>query len=118
MMRLARTAIIACTIVVGAPLVTTMQGCSLFQQDASPNQIFDELQADYIFVVRNLIAARSAGRISGEQWRDVFLPLIERGDAALDQMDAARQSGDLDSFGAARIILAQTVAELGARYAD
>jgi hypothetical protein len=33
-------------------------------------------------------------------------------------MDAARQSGDLDSFGAARIILAQTVAELGARYAD
>lgn len=118
MMRLARTALIACTIAVGVPCVITMPGCSLIQRDATPNQRFDDLQADYNFVVRNLIAAKSAGKISDEQWADVFFPLIERGDMALDQMDAARQSGDLTAFDAARIILEQTVIELGERYVD
>jgi hypothetical protein len=101
-------------VLVGVPAVTTpMTGCAVFDTQATPADRYAELNELFIFGVRNAISARQNGHISDEAWADTYLPAINAGNEALEQMDAARKSGDLTAFNAARIVLNQAIEQIG-----
>jgi hypothetical protein len=54
---------------------------------------FVQTQDVYITATQALIAARKRGDIDTTTWKEDVLPLIRAGDQALDQYDAATQSG-------------------------
>lgn len=98
---------VLCLIVVGAlvPQAVTMPGCALVQRGASPDSVYFDTQEAFILSVRNLNAARRAGEIGDEDWVNIYLPAINRGNSILDDMDAARAAGDFDRLNALRLIL-------------
>lgn len=106
-------ALIACTIAVGVPYAITAPGCAIFSSSATPNEKYYEAQELFILAVRNAIAARSANRISDDAWANIYLPAINRGNSILDQMDAARIEGDIDTLAILRSALTELVAQIG-----
>lgn len=104
-MKSIRALVLCLALLAAAPAVTVMPGCALIQREATPNAVYFDTQEAFILSVRNLNAARRAGEIGDDDWVNIYLPAINRGNSILDDMDAARAAGDFDRLNALRLIL-------------
>lgn len=75
-------------------LAVSMTGCVT----NDPEINYHNTQEAFIATVRVLNDAKALGKISDADWIDTVLPLINRGDALLDEMKGLAQSGNLPAF--------------------
>lgn len=90
---------LACSFLVSAATVT---GCAVFSGDVVDRQTYTELQSDWITAQGVVLAANAGGLVADIDMANVWIPLFDAGNAALDQLDAATLAGDADAAEAAR----------------
>lgn len=92
------------SIVLGAVIATTtvtMTGCPPQTQQVTLERTYFEMQEAYIGVVRAALGAQADGIISVESWHNDWNPIIQEGDAILDDLYMAYASDSDDLFNAA-----------------
>lgn len=79
------------------PMVAVAPGCGVVRAIAGsddPIAAYDQANEVYIAVVEVAVRARTDGLIGADEWRETYLPLINRGDALLDSLEVAASLGD------------------------
>ena len=89
-----------------------MSGCALFQQPETRREALVDVADAYVGVVRTLNAARRAGEIDAETFREDINPVIQEGRSIYNDLVDAELDDDTEAAAGLRAALQGVVTRL------